>query len=45
MRHGRYPFVIGFLALPVVLYAVYVIGPFAQAFQLSLTRWSGFGRR
>jgi N-acetylglucosamine transport system permease protein len=43
MRHGRYPFIIGFLALPVVLYSVYVIGPFAQAFQLSLTRWSGFG--
>ncbi|HWB38599.1 MAG TPA: sugar ABC transporter permease [Rugosimonospora sp.] len=43
MRHGKYPFIIGFLVLPVVLYAVYVIGPFAQAFQLSLTRWSGFG--
>jgi N-acetylglucosamine transport system permease protein len=43
MRHGKYPFIIGFLALPVVLYAVYVIGPFAQAFQLSLTRWSGYG--
>jgi N-acetylglucosamine transport system permease protein len=43
MRHGKYPFIFGFLVLPVVLYAVYVIGPFAQAFQLSLTRWSGFG--
>jgi N-acetylglucosamine transport system permease protein len=43
MRHGKYPFIIGFLVLPVVLYAVYVIGPFAQAFQLSLTRWSGYG--
>ncbi len=43
MRHGKYPFIIGFLVLPVVLYSVYVIGPFAQAFQLSLTRWSGFG--
>ncbi len=43
MRHGKYPFIIGFLVLPVVLYAVYVIGPFAQAFQLSLTQWSGFG--
>jgi N-acetylglucosamine transport system permease protein len=42
MRHGKYPFIIGFLALPVALYAVYVIGPFAQAFQISLTSWRGF---
>jgi N-acetylglucosamine transport system permease protein len=26
----------------VALYAVYVIGPFAQAFQISLTSWRGF---
>jgi len=42
MRHGKYPFVIGFLALPVALYSIYVIGPFAQAFQISLTSWRGF---
>ncbi len=41
MRHGKYPFVIGFLAIPVVLYAVYVIGPYVQAFYLALTDWHG----
>jgi len=42
MRHGRYPFVVAFLAPPVVLYAIYVISPYLQAFYISLTRWSGF---
>ncbi|WP_030155082.1 carbohydrate ABC transporter permease [Glycomyces sp. NRRL B-16210] len=41
MRHGRYPFILSFLALPVGLYAWLVILPFAQAFQISLTDWSG----
>ncbi len=43
MRHGKYPFVIGFLLAPVALYAIYVIGPFVQAFQISLTNWRGLG--
>lgn len=42
MRHGRYPFVVAFLAPPVALYAIYVISPYLQAFYISLTRWSGF---
>ncbi|MFF4191367.1 carbohydrate ABC transporter permease [Nonomuraea sp. NPDC001831] len=37
-RHG---FVAGFLALPVVLYAVFVISPYVQAFQIALTDWRG----
>jgi N-acetylglucosamine transport system permease protein len=37
VRQGRYRFIIGFLAVPVVLYAVYVIGPYAQAFYLAMT--------
>ncbi|YCK42335.1 carbohydrate ABC transporter permease [Actinomadura sp. ATCC 39365] len=37
-RHG---FVAGFLALPVVLYVVFVISPYAQAFQIALTDWRG----
>lgn len=41
MRHGRYPFIVGFLAIPVVLYAVYVIAPYAQAFYIAMTDWRG----
>jgi N-acetylglucosamine transport system permease protein len=41
VKHGRYPFILSFLALPVGLYAWLVILPFAQAFQISLTDWSG----
>lgn len=41
MRHGKYRFVAGFLALPVAIYAIFVISPFVQAFQISLTDWSG----
>jgi N-acetylglucosamine transport system permease protein len=42
MRHGKYPFVIGFLAAPVALYAIFVVAPVIQAFQLSFTQWRGF---
>ncbi|MER7502813.1 sugar ABC transporter permease [Nonomuraea pusilla] len=41
-RLRRYGFVIGFLAVPVTLYAVFVISPYVQAFQLSLTDWNGY---
>jgi N-acetylglucosamine transport system permease protein len=41
MRHGKYPFVAGFLTIPVVLYALYVIAPYVQAFQLAFTDWHG----
>ncbi|MEU7036291.1 sugar ABC transporter permease [Streptomyces sp. NPDC046237] len=41
MRHGRYPFIGGFLVAPVVLYVVFVLGPYAQAFQIALTNWRG----
>ncbi|WP_100448455.1 carbohydrate ABC transporter permease [Glycomyces xiaoerkulensis] len=41
MRHGKYPFILSFLALPVGLYAWLVLVPFAQAFQISFTDWSG----
>lgn len=41
MRHGKYPFVAGFLAIPVVLYVLYVIWPYAQAFYLAFTDWHG----
>jgi N-acetylglucosamine transport system permease protein len=42
MRHGRYPFIVGFLAAPVALYVVFVIAPYAQAFYISMTSWKGF---
>jgi N-acetylglucosamine transport system permease protein len=41
MRHGKYRFIIGFLAIPVTLYGVLVISPFVQDFQISLTDWTG----
>jgi N-acetylglucosamine transport system permease protein len=41
MRHGRYRFIIGFLLPGLVLYAVFVISPFVQAFHYSLTNWTG----
>ncbi|MBA2418617.1 MAG: sugar ABC transporter permease [Nocardioidaceae bacterium] len=41
MQHGRYPFIVGFLILPLTLYGVFVISPFVQAFHYSLTDWSG----
>ncbi|MFI6485843.1 carbohydrate ABC transporter permease [Nonomuraea sp. NPDC050663] len=37
-RHG---FVAGFLLLPVVVYLVFVISPYVQAFQIALTDWRG----
>src|SRR3954468_10696657 len=43
MRHGKYPFIIGFLAVPVALYGTFVVAAYIQTFQLSLTNWSGLG--
>src|SRR5262245_876717 len=41
MRHGKYPFIVGFLVAPLAVYAVFVISPFIQAFNYSLTHWTG----
>ncbi|MDP4502783.1 carbohydrate ABC transporter permease [Nonomuraea turcica] len=41
-RLRRYGFVAGFLVVPVALYSVFVISPYIQAFQLSLTSWNGY---
>ncbi|MFE9423348.1 carbohydrate ABC transporter permease [Kitasatospora sp. NPDC006697] len=41
MRHKQYPFIVGFLIVPVVLYVVLVIWPYLQTFGYSLTDWSG----
>ncbi|MEV6981787.1 sugar ABC transporter permease [Sphaerisporangium sp. NPDC051017] len=37
----RARFIIGFLAVPVLLYLVYVISPYAQAFSIATTDWRG----
>ncbi|MFI5492256.1 carbohydrate ABC transporter permease [Actinoplanes sp. NPDC051859] len=42
MKHGRYPFIIGFLVVPVAIYCTFVVAAYVQAFQLSLTNWRGF---
>lgn len=42
MKHGKGLFVASFLVLPVGLYLWLVILPFIQAFQISLTDWSGY---
>ncbi|GAA4664129.1 sugar ABC transporter permease [Streptomyces chumphonensis] len=38
----KYRFVCGFLALPLAIYAVFVVSPFVQAFYYSLTDWTGY---
>jgi N-acetylglucosamine transport system permease protein len=42
MRHGKYPFIVGFLAVPVALYVVFVVSPYIQAFYISMTNWRGY---
>jgi len=43
MRHGKYPFIIGFLVVPVSLYFIFVVWAYLQTFRLSLYHWSGIG--
>ncbi|MEV6406561.1 sugar ABC transporter permease [Streptomyces bobili] len=42
MRHGRRKFIAAFLGPPLLLYGVFVLNPYVQAFYLSLTDWGGF---
>ncbi|MFE0177530.1 carbohydrate ABC transporter permease [Streptomyces sp. NPDC059002] len=37
----KYRFIVGFLAVPLLFYAVFVISPFVQAIYYSFTDWSG----
>jgi N-acetylglucosamine transport system permease protein len=41
MRHGKYRFLLGALTLPLALYGVLVLSPYAQAFYLAFTDWNG----
>jgi N-acetylglucosamine transport system permease protein len=45
MRHGRYPFIIGFLVAPVTLYAYFVLWPYVQTINLSFYQWRGFTKK
>lgn len=42
MKHGRYPLIVTFLVPPLLLYAIFVISPYLQAFQISTTDWLGY---
>lgn len=41
MQHGKYRFIVGFLAVPLALYAVFVVWPFVQSIYYSFTDWTG----
>jgi N-acetylglucosamine transport system permease protein len=45
VRHGKYRFVAEFLAIPVILYAVFVISPYVQTVVYSFTDWRGVSSR
>ncbi|MFI6013425.1 carbohydrate ABC transporter permease [Streptomyces sp. NPDC051243] len=38
----KYRFIVGFLAVPLALYAVLVVSPFVQTFYYALTDWTGY---
>ena len=41
LQHGKYRFVVAFLLVPIGLYALFVVSPYAQAIYISLTDWTG----
>ena len=41
MRYGKGRFIVGFLAPGLLVYTVFVLSPFVQAFYYSLTDWTG----
>ncbi|MFI5754808.1 carbohydrate ABC transporter permease [Streptomyces sp. NPDC051569] len=41
MQHGKYRFIVGFLAVPLAIYTLFVIWPFIQSIYYSFTDWSG----
>lgn len=42
MKHGRLPLIVTFLVPPLLLYVVFVVSPYLQAFQISTTDWLGY---
>ncbi|MEZ7007265.1 carbohydrate ABC transporter permease [Streptomyces sp. AD55] len=41
MQHGKHRFVVGFLAVPLGLYTLFVVWPFVQSIYYSFTDWTG----
>lgn len=41
MQHGKHRFIVGFLAVPLGLYALFVVWPFVQSVYYSFTDWTG----
>ncbi|MFF0339036.1 carbohydrate ABC transporter permease [Kribbella sp. NPDC004875] len=41
MHHGKYRFIVSLLAVPLAVYAVFVISPYLQAFPIAFTNWEG----
>ncbi|TFE37083.1 sugar ABC transporter permease [Streptomyces sp. ICN441] len=41
MQHGKYRFIVGFLAAPLALYTLFVVWPFVQSIYYSFTDWTG----
>jgi N-acetylglucosamine transport system permease protein len=41
MQHGKYRFIVGFLVVPLAMYALFVIWPFIQSMYYSFTDWTG----
>ncbi|WP_329004718.1 sugar ABC transporter permease [Kribbella sp. NBC_00709] len=41
MHHGKYRFVVSLLAVPLLVYAVFVVSPYVQAFPIAFTNWEG----
>lgn len=42
MNYGKNRFIASFLAVPLLLYVVFVVSPYLQAIYISMTDWSGF---
>jgi N-acetylglucosamine transport system permease protein len=42
VKHGKYPLIVAFLVPPLLLYVVFVVSPYLQAFQISTTDWMGY---
>ncbi|MFF3869870.1 carbohydrate ABC transporter permease [Micromonospora sp. NPDC001898] len=42
MKHGKIPLIVTFLVPPLLLYVVFVVSPYLQAFQISTTDWLGY---
>lgn len=41
MKHGQRRFIIGFLAIPLLIYTVFVVLPYTSAILIAFTRWRG----